>query len=1176
MSNFDMLRGEWPFLYEPARRAELAVYADPRAAQFYARFALESAVTWMYSYDESLGQPYSKKLDSMLHEPSFKALVGQALFLKARAIKNLGNGAVHPRRKQSVAQQQQDAMAAVRELFHVMFWLARTYHQQAGPPAGLVFEADQVPRIKYVVAEDLEALKAQAAELVAAHAALDAAEQARAAAEAEQQAAVAAQEAAVAGQVAAEAAAEEALAEAAAIQADLDAQLAQVRQELAAAKAANAAVPDVHDYDEAATRDLFIDLMLREAGWDLDDPRDREYAVTGMPNSSGTGFVDYVLWGADGRPLALVEAKRTRRDATAGRQQAKLYADALEAAFGRRPVIFYSNGYEHWMWDDVVAPPRQVAGFFTRDELELAIQRRMSALPLADMAINPEIAGRYYQERAIRRICESFEVDRERRALVVMATGAGKTRTVIALVDVLMRAGWVKRVLFLADRTALVKQAANAFKTHLPDVAPVNLTTDRHTEGRVYVSTYPTMMNLIDEVDDQGRRRFGPGYFDLVVIDEAHRSVFAKYRGIFEYFDSRLVGLTATPKDEVDRNTYRLFELETGVPTDVYGLTEAVADGFLVPPRAVAVPLKFQRQGIRYEELSEDEKDAWDALEWDEDGEVPLEVDAADVNSWLFNADTVDKVLADVMAHGLKVAGGDQQAKTILFAKNQAHADFIAERFDANYPHLRGRFARVISHRVEYAQTLIDDFSTPGKDPQLAISVDMLDTGIDVPEVANLVFFKMVRSKTKFWQMLGRGTRLSPDLFGPGRDKRFFYLFDYCANLEYFSQDVPAAEPGLQPGLGARLFTTRLELLGVLDAAGHNGGVAGTADVDAEPTTPDAVRAGNARLLWTGVAAMNTDNFLVRPHRRTVERFTDPAAWASMSADDAAEAATLAGLPTELPGEDADAKRFDLLALRLQLALLTGDASMAALAERVRAIAAGLQSKEAIPLVAAQMPLILDIQTDEYWQDVTVPMVEVARRRLRGLVQFVDTHSRTPVYVDFEDEMGPAMPVILPGLTAADTSRFERKAAAYLNAHLDLAAVRKLHTNEPLTADDLTDLERAFLDAGIGGPDDLARAAADNDGLGLFVRSIVGLDQQAAKAAMGEFINASRYSANQIHFVNLVVDYLCRHGQVPIKALYSAPFTDVVPQGPEGIFTEAQVDDLVARLHAVRDTAVAS
>ena len=436
-----------------------------------------------------------------------------------------------------------------------------------------------------------------------------------------------------------------------------------------------------------------------------------------------------------------------------------------------------------------------------------------------------------------------------------------------------MRCNWAKRVLFLADRVALVNQAVNAFKRHLPDASPVNLVTEKDAEGRVFVSTYPTMMGLIDETRD-GQRRFGVGHFDLVIIDEAHRSVFQKYRAIFDYFDSLLVGLTATPKDEVDRNTYGLFDLENGVPTDAYSLEEAVRDGFLVPPKAVSVPLKFQREGIKYDELSEEDKDQWDALEWDEDGSVPDRVEAEAVNKWLFNKDTVDKVLEHLMTRGLTVAGGDRLGKTIIFAKNQAHADFIAERFNANYPHYKGEFARVITFKTEYAQSLIDNFSNKDKAPHIAISVDMLDTGIDVPEVVNLVFFKLVRSKTKFWQMVGRGTRLCPDLFGPGQDKEFFYLFDYCQNLEYFSQDL-AGDRGLASASrsASGCSTTRLELIGELDRA------------HARPTRGDRVqergrrrtairrprtRCGRRppRLLHREVAAMNLDNFVVRPQRR--------------------------------------------------------------------------------------------------------------------------------------------------------------------------------------------------------------------------------------------------------------------------------------------------------------------
>ena len=542
----------------------------------------------------------------------------------------------------------------------------------------------------------------------------------------------------------------------------LDAEVQRLQAEIAAIKQANQATPDNHDYSEAETRDAFIDLLLGESGWPLDQQRDREYPVKGMPNTAEEGFVDYVLWGDDGKPLAVIEAKRTKRDPRVGQQQAKLYADCLEKEFGVRPTIFYTNGYEHWLWDDVNAPPRQVHGFLKKDELTLLHQRRETKRKLADIPIDAKVVERYYQTRAVKRVGEVFEKENQRKALLVMATGSGKTRTVIALIDQLMRANWVKRVLFLADRVALVKQAHNNFKQHLPTTPSANLIErhdprkNDHNGARICVATYPTMMGLIDEMQN-GQRLYGAGHFDLIVIDEAHRSVYRKYRSIFDYFDSYLVGLTATPRDEIDRDTYSLFELEKGVPTDAYDLDEAVGDGFLVPPTAISVPLKFQREGIRYDDLSDEEKEQWDMLEWEEGKLPPDQIDASAINKWLFNADTVDKVLEHLMTHGLKVNEGDRLGKTIIFAKNHDHAVFIAKRFDENYPHLKGEFARVIDFKTEYAQSLIDDFSVADKAPHIAISVDMLDTGIDVPEVVNLVFFKLVRSKTKFWQMIGRG-----------------------------------------------------------------------------------------------------------------------------------------------------------------------------------------------------------------------------------------------------------------------------------------------------------------------------------------------------------------------------------------------------------------------------------
>jgi type I restriction enzyme R subunit len=1137
MSQFAFLRGEWADVFDSAARAERLVNADARASCFYARRALEIAVAWAFKHDAALRLPYQDNISALIHEPTFKGVAGEAVFNKARVINTLGNRAVHGHRPVPT----DDALASVRELFHVCYWLAHTYGRTERPAPSLTFDPAAIPKPSpspKQTAEELRALDARLREK------------------------------------------DENLAALLADKAALDEELKRLRAEVAAAKQAAAAQADTHDYSEAETRDYFIDLLLKEAGWPLDQPRDREFEISGMPNAQGKGFVDYVLWGDDGKPLALVEAKRTRRDARVGQQQAKLYADCLERQFGQRPIVFYSNGYEHWLWDDTRYPPRRVQGFYKKDELDLLIQRRTSRRSVAEAPINSAIVERHYQTRAIRRIAEAFERDHDRKALVVMATGAGKTRTVIALCDLLMRCNWAKRVLFLADRVALVNQAVNAFKRHLPDASPVNLVTEKHAEGRVYVSTYPTMMGLIDEAAD-GQRRFGVGHFDLVIIDEAHRSVFQKYRAIFDYFDSLLVGLTATPKDEVDRNTYTLFDLESGVPTDAYSLEEAVRDGFLVPPQAVSVPLKFQREGINYDELSEDDKDQWDALEWDDEGHVPDRVEAEAVNRWLFNKDTVDKVLAHLMTRGLTVAGGDRLGKTIVFAKNQQHADFIADRFNVNYPHLKGEFARVVTFKTEYAQTLIDAFSNKDRSPHIAISVDMLDTGIDVPEVVNLVFFKLVRSKTKFWQMLGRGTRLCPDLFGPGEDKKFFYVFDYCQNLEYFSQDVPVTEGSAVASLAKRLFNARLELLATIDhqpphempAVAHE-----TQPVYGDPATDTQVRQVVAEMLQREVAAMNLDNFVVRPHRRLVEKYAKPEAWLSLAREATTELSrNVAGLPTELDPDSEEAKRFDLLVLNLQLALLRSEPGFERLRDRVKEIAGLLSEKSSIPMVQAQMPLILEIQTDIWWQDATAAMLETVRRRLRSLVQLIDKQQRKIVYTDFVDLMGPETVFALPGTSVGtDSDKFRAKARAFLRQHLDHVTIAKLRMNRALTPSDLVELERLLATSGVAGPDDIRRAANEAKGLGVFVRSLVGLDRAAAKDAMARFVNERTLSGNQLEFINLIVDHLTEHGVMAPERLYESPFTDLTPRGPDGLFRPADIDALIAVLESVRSTAVAA
>lgn len=1159
MSNFQFLHPEFTRLFEPARGAEQLAYSDPRACCMRTRHALEQAVHWLYEHDRELRMPYDRSLNVLLTQVEFTKLMPPQVHTKARLIQKLGNQAVHSNANVS----RNDAIQLVRELFHVMFWLARTYTRASDPKSisaewsdthvtPLVSSAEAVKFTREQLRKQEETFRAQ---IATQHEALEN------------------REAAIAEQAAT-------LKERESLLAKLDRELAEARAELAKAKQRSLAFKDTHDYNEADTRRLFIDVLLREAGWVDGKNLSAEVPLVGMPDNR-EGFADYVLWGDDGKPVAVIEAKRTLSDPLVGQQQAKLYADCLEEMRGQRPLIFYTNGHQTWLWDDRRFPPREVQGFLNRDELATAIARRELEVELKSLPVNSVIAGRPYQNRAIKAMAESFAKGR-RAGLLTMATGTGKTRTAVALVELLMRANLVKRVLFLADRLALVKQATNAFKEHLPTSNPVNLVSDRDAQGRVFVCTYPTMMGLIDEFDENDRRRYGIGHFDLVIIDEAHRSVYEKYGAIFKYFDSYLVGLTATPRDEVHRDTYHLFGLETGVPTDAYSLDEAVADGFLVPPVAHSVPIKFVREGIKYDELSDAEKEHWDSVDWgdsagagEEDG-VPDEVAPSEVNKRLFNEDTVDKMLQHLMEHGIKVDGGDKLGRTIIFAVNRPHANFIAERFDHHYPQYKGAFARVITHKVNYAQSLIEDFASkdPNKLPQIAISVDMLDTGIDVPQVLNLVFFKAVRSKVKFLQMIGRGTRLCPDVFAPGVDKAEFAIFDFCGNFEYFNEHPKGAATSAPEPLARRLFRARLELLSSLPTPRTSPvSRAGIADALREGYDGhDTLRATLTDELHGEVAAMNPANFIVRTQSEHVTRFRAREAWNTL--DDAAIGELhryVAGLPSELPAEHFTARLFDLLCVNLQKAIVQSAAGFAGLRDRVIEIASDLEALESIPAVQKVIELIQELQSESYWQGVTVSMVEKVRRELRGLIVLLGRRSSNPVYTVLTDAIGASTSVTLDDFgVGINTAQYRKKVEAYIRANANHVAVAKLRHNRPLTPADLDALEAlVFNSEVVESRERFVEIYGNEKSLPAFIRSLVGLDRAAAKEAFGAFLDDSRYTSKQIRFVEMIIDRLTANGTIDIAQLYEPPFTAVHHEGLDGVFGSGDAEGIVRVVEAV-------
>lgn len=1148
-SNFDFLRSAFPQLYTHAVQAEGLVFVNPRACCFYTRFALEQTVLWLYETDPNLRLPYENSLGALIHEPSFQQRLKPGLFPKIRLIQKLGNKAVH----QSAAVPEADALRLVQELFHLLYWLARSYSRQGRTLPDLTFDRAQIPRPtnpadQALTQQQLQDLSAQLSQTDALR---------RIEAERRQQ---------------------------------TEAELEAARAEIAAIRQANAAAADPHDYHEADTRRLLIDVLLKEAGWDASAPNATEVEVQGMPiqkaGDTGRGFVDYVLWGDDGKPLALVEAKRTSKSPDSGQHQAKLYADCLEQRYGQRPVIFYSNGYETYLWDDCNYGPRPVLGFLKKDELERLVFRRRHRKRLSVTQINEDIAGkgRPYQKEAIRRITETFEEQAMRKSLLVMATGTGKTRTAIALVDLLKRSNWVQRVLFLADRTALLTQAYRAFQSHLPTVTPVDLTRTKAVEGaNVVLSTYKTMLNAINRLGDE-ERLFGVGYFDLVIVDEAHRSIYKKYGEIFDYFDALLVGLTATPRSEVDRDTYRIFELQQGVPTFAYELNDAVQDGHLVPPKGVAVPFKFLRTGVKYSELSPAEQLEYEEKFRDEDtGELPSQIDAAALNQWLFNINTVDQALELLMARGLKVNSGDRLGKTIIFARNHEHAKFICDRFNVNYPHYKGHFAKIIDSKDGYAQSLLDDFGEVNKDPIIAISVDMLDTGVDVPEVVNLVFFKPVFSRVKFNQMIGRGTRLCPELFGPGQHKTEFLVFDLCGNFEYFEQTIDETEQKLPETLTTRLVKHRLELATRLAALAPHPPATATPQAGENPGTyrvgtDTAATDLRDRLLddlHQHVATMPRDNFVVRRRLQQVETFSDRDRWNDLSDDDAATIAdSLASLPNGLPNEDPLAKEFDLLCLKLQLAILKTSNSYERLRDRVRDILSQLETKPDVPMIGAELAFIQAAQAEAWWTDVTLPMVDDLRRRIRELVKFTDRQKRATVITDFADELGEVQAVEVPThQTGFSPYQYRRKVEAYLRDHADHVAIAKLKRNVPLTDADLTALEAMLFSAeAIESRERFEEVFGKTKSLKRLIREIVGCDRAAAKQAFARYLEDTNLSANQIRFVENIIDFLTQNGIMDPGLLYEPPFTDSHPEGLDGVFNDDEADDLVAIVRSFNET----
>jgi type I restriction enzyme, R subunit len=1143
MSNFQFLQPEWLSLYTKLKTAEERVYLEPVSTAAYCRLVVEECMYLLFDL-EHIEKPYNTDLVLLMDNEEIKSIIPYQLREGLHIIRKTGNNAVHFGNRIGT----KDAIISIRYIYDFTKWFAQTYSKEV-PELPSAFDEQFIPKLgeKQRQLKELQQEQEKAQQQLL-----------------EQIAKLEQEKDAI-------------LAKAEESEASLEAFKQQTQKAVVKLKKQKQArlKPIATEFTEAQTRQHLIDVDLREAGWNnLSVGRDLEYPVLGMPKSAdnpkGNGFVDYVLWDDNGKPLAIIEAKRTTKDVEIGKHQATLYANCLENMHGQRPIIFYTNGYETKIWEDTFySSPRRVYGFYTKEELQWLIQKRSTIKDLRKATINTAIVNRPYQFEAINRVAETFVIDgahgicgNKRRALLVMATGSGKTRTAAAMVEVLFKNNWVKRVLFLADRNALVRQAKNNFSEYLPDLSSIDLTEEKENDTtRLVFSTYPSMMNKIDNVRNAEERFYGVGHFDLIIVDEAHRSIYNRYKAIFDYFDAAIVGLTATPKDGIDHNTFELFGCSNEDPTFLYELHQAVPQ-YLNAYKNIDITTQFTREGIKYKDLSDKEKEKYEATFEDRTtGLFPEEIRANALNKWLFNKDTVNKVLDALMQNGLKIEGGDKIGRTIIFAVNQKHAKFIVDCFTERYPHLPSGFIAMIHNEVSHAQSLIDAFCDKYKEnnPQIAVSVDMMDTGIDAVRILNLVFFKVVRSYAKFWQMIGRGTRLCEDAFGPGQPKDHFLIFDVCGNFDFFEVQKKGKETLVGKPITQQIFETRMHLSRLLVESDEEG------DLELAVSLRD--------ILHKTVDGLDKSRFQVAMNLKYVDEFKSRTRWNTLDNNDVHIIEEyLSDLPVpEVVNEMA--RRFDLMMLKLQMATLMMSGTKKKYEETLIDIAEGLSLKYTIPAVLRAKPLIENIKKQDFYKGISQKKLDSVREELRELIQYLETSGRTIIYSNIEDSE-ITMTASEPILASNYGKSYRRRVESFIRENKHQLTISKLLTNEPITPKELSLLEEILFDGDERGTRADFVKEFGEEPLGIFIRSIIGLEVKAAQNAFAEFLQAGSLRADQMTFIQNIITYLTKNGTIEPSMLFEPPFTDMNDQGLMGIFEDSDAHKVIHIIERINENAM--
>lgn len=1125
-TNFSYLNSikEYELFSSACVDAENVLSTSPVMSMVASRKALELCVKWIYSIDNSLGTPSENGLQALLHNNGFPGLMDYSLWRRFQYVVKNGNLSVHTSKVLS----KDDAILSLNIVFDFVQWIEYSYGEEYTErhfDEALIPDANaESKRIEEEYTKVVADIQKNADKIVDEK--------------------------------------DKEIKRLLTICAELSDSKSVSKQE----KQAKRLYAYEKNMAEWKTRKRYIDADLKHNGYSFSQTEMRnciqtEYPVTGMPNVTGTGFVDYVIWGDTGKIIAVIEAKKTSVDAKKGKNQGEIYANCIQNMQGFRPIIFYTNGFETYLWDDTIAPPRQVSGIFQRRDLDKMIERRYSRKPLKDIKIDETITNRHYQLRAVTKCCENYEKG-ERNCLLIMATGTGKTRTAAAITDVLTRGEHITSMLFLADRKALVKQAREAFQRYIPNTTTCNLVLDkREKNARFVFSTYPTILNAIDnELNEDGTRFFSPGHFDLIIVDEAHRSIFNKYRAIFEYFDACRLGLTATPKKTVHQSTYDFFKMKNNMPTDVYEYKEAVEkDHVLVPFYPIETATKISEEGLNPEDMTDDEKEYY-YDEFTEEGETPERIPPAKINKYIFNKDTADKMISDLMNNGIRHKNGNHVGKSIIFAQTKKHAQYLVDRFDELYPEYKGGFCKLVICDEPYAEKNLEDFKKADSMPFIAITVDMLETGIDVPEIVNLVFAKKVYSRIKFDQMIGRGTRLCDDLFGAGVHKKEFYILDYMRNFQFFDEHPRGKEPGVAMSPVAEIFAKKVRIIKALQNAEY---VADEYQNFRNTLVKDVLK---------DIRSLNPERIEVKLELRYIEKYRDEKSFECLT--DAEKLDIISHLATLVTSYETDenAIHFDNSMYGLMVTVLEAKGNFNKIKNHIQKNAHILLTEcSTIPEVKEKVPRLQEVQKEAVWNNKDILNFEQIRLDLRDVMKYLPSHEIKLHFVDFEDEYLQREEGRKIDLDTDDFDDYRKKVNDYVETHKQHPSIRKLLRNEPISQEDYCELERIFTQE-LGTKEEYEVNYKDTP-FGILIRKIAKMDRDAAYSAFASFIAEERPNAEQIHFINQVVDYVVENGCVKeVLDLMKAPFDR--PYKFSLIFTPEEQIKFVRVINAFKSNAM--